>query len=109
MHHLEAQFSYDQLTDDLEKEGVKMMDPFSSFPYLKQGFTQGEMWKVNSKRVEKLVSDGKLSKEEGADFIKNGAIGSHLENLERNEGYKGFNQKNVSFIIKKTDPRLINA
>ncbi len=38
--------------------------------------------------------------------MKQGALGSHLENLQRREGYKGFNQKNVSIIIKKTDPRL---
>ena len=35
----------------------------------------------------------------------NGAIGSHLENLERRNGYKGFNQKGVSDIIERTDPR----
>ena len=34
-----------------------------------------------------------------------GAIGSHLENLERNEGFKGFNQTGVSEIIAATDPR----
>ena len=35
-----------------------------------------------------------------------GAIGSHLENLERREGFKGFNQQAVSAIIAATDPRL---
>jgi hypothetical protein len=34
-----------------------------------------------------------------------GALGSHLENLERNDGFKGFNQKGVSDIIARTDPR----
>ena len=37
-----------------------------------------------------------------------GAIGSHLENLERNDGYKGFNQHGVSDIISRTDPRKQN-
>ena len=37
-----------------------------------------------------------------------GAIGSHLENLERNEGFKGFNQTGVSEIISATDPRKQN-
>ena len=38
-------------------------------------------------------------------FHEQGAIGSHLENLERNEGFKGFNQTGVSEIISATDPR----
>ena len=29
----------------------------------------------------------------------------HAKNLERNDGYKGFNQKGVSEIIARTDPR----
>ena len=33
------------------------------------------------------------------------ALGSHLENLERNDGFKGFNQQGVSDIIARTDPR----
>ena len=39
-------------------------------------------------------------------FLREGAIGSHLENLQRREGYKGFNQQAVSAIIAATDPRL---
>ena len=42
MHHLEAQFMFDELKQDLAAQGIGMMDPFSSFPYLKQAFTQGE-------------------------------------------------------------------
>jgi hypothetical protein len=34
-----------------------------------------------------------------------GALGSHLEILERNDGYKGFNQTGISQIIRRTDPR----
>ena len=32
-------------------------------------------------------------------------IGSHLENLQRKGGFKGFNQHAVSIIIAETDPR----
>lgn len=105
MHHLEAQFSFDDLTKDLAEVGIKMMDPFSSFDYLHQAFTVGEIWPVDSKRVKELVSSGKITQEMGDKFISNGAIGSHMENLQRTQGYKGFNQKNVSNIIQKTDPR----
>ncbi|WP_284452656.1 hypothetical protein [Parachlamydia acanthamoebae] len=107
MHHLEAQFMFDQLAHDLNSQGIKMMDPFSSFPYLRQAFTAGERWHVNPHRIQRLVEEGKISHEEADKFSKEGAIGSHLENLQRREGYKGFNQKNVSYIIKKTDPRTI--
>lgn len=106
MHHLEAQFMFEELTQDLDKMGIKMMNPFSSFPYLKQAFTTGESWPVDPLRVQQLVQGGKISQEQADKFLSNGAIGSHLENLQRREGYKGFNQKNVSLIIKKTDPRL---
>jgi hypothetical protein len=36
-------------------------------------------------------------------FLAEGAIGSHLEILERRGGFKGFNQKSVSAIIAATD------
>ena len=38
-------------------------------------------------------------------FTRDGALGSHLENLQRHGGFKGFNQKAVSAIISATDPR----
>lgn len=107
MHHLEAQFSFESLRADLEHLGIQMMDPFSNFDYLKQAFTHGQVWPVDSVRVETLLAEGKITFEQGQKFLKYGAVGSHLENLQRKEGYKGFNQKNVSVIIAKTDPRRL--
>lgn len=106
MHHLEAQFLFEELIHDLDQQGIQMMNPFSSFPYLKQAFTVGENWPVDAKRVQYLVKQGLITAEQAEHFMAQGAIGSHLENLQRREGYKGFNQKNVSIIIKETDPRL---
>ena len=75
------------------------MDPFTTFPYLRQAFTEGERWPVSELRLMRLVQSGKLSKAQAHFFrMQGGAIGSHLENLERNDGYKGFNQKGVSDI-----------
>ncbi len=105
MHHLEAQFMFEELTNDLNKAGVGMMEPFSNFPYLKQAFTRGELWKVDPMRLEQLIKKGIIDHTQADKFQRDGAIGSHLENLQRREGYKGFNQKNVSIIIKETDPR----
>lgn len=105
MHHLEAQFLFEELKADLSQRGIEMMEPFSFFPFLKQAFTKGETWKVSPERIQKLVEKGLITKEQADHFLSHGAIGSHLENLQRREGYKGFNQKNVSKIIKSTDPR----
>lgn len=108
MHHLEAQFMFEDLTKDLKHYGVGMMDPFSSFPYLKQAFTAGEIWHVDPQRISKLLKENKITPEQAEKFSAYGAVGSHMENLQRREGYKGFNKKNVSVIIKKTDPRILD-
>ena len=105
MHHLEAQFNFEGLRNKLLEYGVNFMKPFSDFSYLKQAFSQGEMWQVEADVVQKLLDNNKISEEQAEKFLSVGAIGSHMENLQRKEGYKGFNQKNVSVIIKETDPR----
>lgn len=106
MHHLEAVFDHDALKDQLTSAAITTMDPFTNFPYLRQAFTEGERWPVADKRLAKLAAAGLITSQQSAWFkMQGGAIGSHLENLERNDGYKGFNQTGVSQIIKKTDPR----
>jgi hypothetical protein len=106
MHHLECQFDFDALKQQLEgSEGVKVMKPFTDFPYLRQAFTEGEIWPVRPERIDRLLKDGRITVEQAARFREHGAIGSHLENLERNQGFKGFNQTGVSEIIARTDPR----
>ena len=106
MHHLEAQFDFDSLRDQLEREdGVKTMKPFTNFSYLRQAFTEGERWKVSPMRIQRAMEAGYITTEQAKQFGEQGAIGSHLENLERNAGYKGFNQTGVSEIISATDPR----
>ena len=106
MHHLECQFDFDALKRQLESsEGVKVMTPFTDFSYLRQAFTEGEIWPVRPERIEKLLRSGRISDEQATHFRQNGALGSHLENLERNQGFKGFNQTGVSEIIARTDPR----
>lgn len=105
MHHLEAQFLFENLTSDLSLQGIKMMTPFSNFDYLKQAFTSAEIWPVKVSQIDKVYKEGKITEEQASKFTAEGAVGSHLENLQRREGYKGFNQKNVSFIIEETDPR----
>jgi hypothetical protein len=106
MHHLECQFDFDALKTQMEAEaGIKVMKPFTDFSYLRQAFTEGERWPVKEERLQRLVAAGQITPAQAEQFRTQGAIGSHLENLERNEGFKGFNQKGVSEIIAKTDPR----
>lgn len=105
MHHLECQFSFDALRDQLAAAHVGMMAPFTSFPFLRQAFTEGERWPVAEKRIQALLKKGQITPAMANHFRMEGAIGSHLENLERNDGFKGFNQHGVSQIIAKTDPR----
>ena len=105
MHHLECRFDYELLREQLAGEGVNTMKPFSDFPFLKQAFTEGERWPVRRERAERLLRQGLLDEEQFNQFVTEGAIGSHLENLQRKGGFKGFNQKAVSAIIEATDPR----
>jgi hypothetical protein len=107
MHHLEARFNHPLLKEQLAAAGIATMKPFSDFPFLKQAFTEGERWAVEPHRVDTLVKKGLITAAQAAGFIKDGAIGSHLENLERKGGFKGFNQKAVSAIIAATDPRKV--
>lgn len=108
MHHLEARFVFEKLTTDLNSSGVEVMQPFSHFDFLKQAFTKGEVWPVEKSRLDILLKSGMITKPQYEDFLKNGAIGSHMENLERDQGFKGFNKTSVTKIIMETDPRKQN-
>jgi hypothetical protein len=109
MHHLECRFDYERLREQLAAAHIKTMAPFSDFPFLKQAFTQGERWAVRPERITRLRTRGLLTDEQAQKFAHEGAIGSHLENLQRKGGFKGFNQKSVSVIIELTDPRKQDA
>ncbi|MGA2385742.1 MAG: hypothetical protein ABSG33_04330 [Candidatus Bathyarchaeia archaeon] len=37
----------------------------------------------------------RLTREQASTFGRDGAVGSHLENIQRSQGFKGFNQKSV--------------
>ncbi|MGI8879917.1 MAG: hypothetical protein ACR2KJ_05260 [Jatrophihabitans sp.] len=105
MHHLEGQFEFDGLRDQLADRGVLSMAPFSDFTHLRQAFTEAEVWKVPQERLGRLVAEGQLSAERAGEIGRDGAAGSHLENLARRAGFKGFNQHNVSTTMRATHPR----
>ena len=105
MHHLECQFNFDAAREQLADREVPSMDPFTDFEHLKQCFTAGQAWPVEPKRIDALLEEGLITGEQAERFRNEGALGSHLEILERNDGYKGFNQTGINDIIKRTDPR----
>jgi hypothetical protein len=107
MHHLEAKFEFDLLREDLKSRQIETMNPFSDFSYLRQAFTKGEMWTVLEARLNVLRDSGKISPEAYEQIRAKGAVGSHLENLQRREGFKGFNQKGVSHIITAVNPERL--
>ena len=104
MHHLEAQFNFADLRAALKGAGHGMMAPFSDFPFLKQAFTEGESWPVAESRLRHARDAGWIDEASANRFRTAGAVGSHLENLQRREGFKGFNQKSVSGIIRDVHP-----
>lgn len=109
MHHLECQFEFDAARGLLEANGVKTMKPFTDFSFLRQAFTEGEVWTIKPQRIDRLLASGSITATQAEQFRQRGAIGSHLEVLERNDGYKGFNQTGINEIIRDTDPRKLTA
>jgi hypothetical protein len=109
MHHLECQFDFDAARSQLAACGVESMKPFTDLPWLRQAFTRGEFWKVSEFRISALASHQRITAEQAETFRQRGALGSHLEILQRDDGYKGFNQTGINEIIRDTDPRRRSA
>jgi hypothetical protein len=105
MHHLEATFDYALARAQLTQLGVESMPPFTDYPHLRQCFTRGENWSVQPERLAALLDKKLITQAQAEQFRQHGALGSHLEILERNQGFKGFNQSGVDRIIAGTDPR----
>lgn len=105
-HHLAARVDFDGAAGKLAELGIKTMRPFSEFPHLRQAFTFGERWAVERTRLDELVAAGQITSEQRAQFAEKGALSSHMECIQRGEGFKGFSQERVSDIIHRTDPRL---
>lgn len=106
LHHLECEFDFAREEAEMKANGYGVMNPFTDLPMLKQAFTTAELWRVDPIRAANLVERGVITPELSEQFVIVGATGSHLEILQRWEGFKGFNKTGVSAIIKETDARL---
>lgn len=109
MHHLECQFDFDAAREQLLRAGVCTMKPFTDLPHLRQAFTEGEVWPVRPDRIRELMLQALISEAQAEQFLRVGAVGSHLEILQRNDGYKGFNKHGINEIIRDTDPRQLHG
>lgn len=105
LNHVAGMYDQKALRRQLGAQGLKMMSPFSNYPELYQELTEGEWWAVDPARIDALERGGHLEANEAESFRLNGAIGSHLENLERNFGFKGFNQPGIDGVLRIIDPR----
>jgi hypothetical protein len=104
LHHVALRSHFDRLPEVLKNDQVKMMGPFSNFPHLKQQFTYADNWPVKEERIETLLKQGMIDRESADKFSWKGAVGSHVENIQRADGHKGFSQKRISAIITDTNP-----
>ena len=108
LHHLEAEFLFDKVRNDYIEHGGKVMAPFTELSVLWQAFTAAELWDAPKGRLARLVNEGLITDELAQHFSTFGAPGSHLEILQRWNGFKGFNKTGISAIIKTTNPRNVN-
>jgi hypothetical protein len=60
---------------------------------------------VSETRLKGLLEKRVISQDKKDKFTLNGAIGSHIESIQRNQGFKGFNQDSITAIIHAVDPR----
>ena len=104
MHHMAVRVDFERARLSLARSGIESMTPFSDFPFLRQLFTFGETWPVDARRMRNIRESGRIEGSKGDMLAKTGAVGSHLELIQRSEGFKGFNQRSVSAIIQATNP-----
>lgn len=105
LNHVAGLYDQQALRNQLHGLGIAMMKPFSDLPYLYQELTAGQWLPVDPDHVDSLERSGHLDKQEAESFRLRGAIGCHLENIERNDGFKGFNQPGIDGVLRVIDPR----
>lgn len=105
LNHVAGLYDRRCLEAQLAAENIRMMSPFSDFDHLYQELTHGDWAAVDPRRVDALEQGGHIPAEEAEAIRLNGAIIAHLENIERNQGYKGFNREGIDGVLRKLDPR----
>ncbi|MEE4155269.1 MAG: hypothetical protein V2I27_14015 [Erythrobacter sp.] len=105
LNHVACFYDQQTMRNQMAELGIKMMPPFSDMPHLYQELTHGDWAAVDPAKVDQLEDGGHLPPDEAERIRTEGAIVTHLENIERNEGYKGFNKPGIDGVLQKLDPR----
>lgn len=105
LNHVAGLYDRRSMHEQLSAAGFEIMAPFSNFENLYQELTVGDKAPIEPTRVDSLEQGGHINKEEADKIRQHGAIISHLENIERNAGFKGFNKLGIDGVLRKLDPR----
>lgn len=106
LHHMAARYDFLKVQEVLKKQGVHFRPPFSNFEDLKQVFTEGEKRPISERRARRLFQEGIVTENQMRDYITEGAVYTHLENIQRGNGFKGFNQRSVNKTLRDTGRTL---
>jgi hypothetical protein len=109
LNHVAALYDNRVLREQLTQKGIKMMVPFTDWPHLYQELTEGDWISVDPVRVDRLEAAGHIDTTDAERLRLDGSIVTHLENIERNDGYKGFNREGIDTVLRKLDPRAYLA
>ncbi|MFO6448333.1 hypothetical protein ACLBKU_14465 [Erythrobacter sp. NE805] len=109
LNHVAGLYDNVALRGQLTAAGIAFMTPFSDFAHLYQELTCGDMAPVDPRRVDALEAAGHIGAEEAEKLRLEGSIVTHLENIERNDGFKGFNREGIDSVLRKLDPRAYHG
>jgi len=105
LNHVAGLYSQSHFRNQLNRSGIEMMKPFTDWPHLYQELTTGDWAAVDPIRVQGLLAAGHIEIEEAEKLCLQGSIITHFENIERNDGFKGFNRDGIDGVLRKLDPR----
>ena len=107
MHHLEAEFDFAQAQRNLEAAGFRRHGSLYRPAHAEAGVHAAGNLAGRSRTPPSAARRRQHHARTGRKFRTQGAPGSHLEILQRWDGFKGFNKTGVSNIIRATDARAL--
>jgi hypothetical protein len=105
INHIAGLYDQRAFRQQAQALNIATMAPFTEFEHLYQELTTGDWIAVDPTRVDALEREGHIGATEAESLRLNGSILSHLENIERNDAYKGFNREGIDAVLRKLDPR----
>lgn len=105
INHIAGLYDQREFRRQIHALHITTMEPFSDFEHLYQELTEGDWVAVDPARVDALEREGHIEAGEAEALRVKGTILSHLENIERNDAYKGFNREGIDAVLRKLDPR----